>query len=299
MNLEHAYWAVAAAVLMLHQGLDWTRTLQRSLERVAGTGAGLLVAAGVLSAHPAGPWLALTVALLQFAIETCVVRNYALAVVFITPMALTIGSGGGHIAHLGELLTARGVDTAIGCAVGLAVHALTPRRASGAPLTAAIDSTLAATGAVAAHLARGAVTTPAARAARRRLQMAAIALLRAHEAATGSSPGRRGTAERLWPVVVATQRLAYRVLAACWALEQLDGDAAREKGGSLFGPAGRARLDKALTGLAVAIRDGTGPPPPVEVPAFLAPELTTLHDSLVQVGAHRDIDVVAPGSAGE
>ena len=79
---------------MLHQGFDWVRTVQRSLERLTGTWIGLGLAAIVLAAHPRAFGLALTVAALQFVIELCVVRNYALAVVFITPIALTVVSGG-------------------------------------------------------------------------------------------------------------------------------------------------------------------------------------------------------------
>src|SRR5699024_173146 len=44
LDLERAYWAVAAAVLMLHQGREWLGTVQRSIERVAGTWVGLLLA---------------------------------------------------------------------------------------------------------------------------------------------------------------------------------------------------------------------------------------------------------------
>jgi uncharacterized membrane protein YccC len=36
-GLERAYWAMAAAALMLHQGLNWPRTVQRGLERTLGT----------------------------------------------------------------------------------------------------------------------------------------------------------------------------------------------------------------------------------------------------------------------
>jgi uncharacterized membrane protein YccC len=54
-----------------------------------------------------------------------VIRNYALAVVFITAAALTVASGGHPVADVGHMLWVRGVDTFIGCAVGLAVLALT------------------------------------------------------------------------------------------------------------------------------------------------------------------------------
>lgn len=87
-HLERSYWAVAAAVLMLHQGFDWNRTLVRSFERLLGTWVGLLLGGAIILLYPQGIWLALAVMGLQFAVEMLVVRNYALAVVFITSAAL-------------------------------------------------------------------------------------------------------------------------------------------------------------------------------------------------------------------
>ena len=87
LDLERAYWIVAATVLVLHQGLDWNRSTQRGLERVIGTLVGLALAGAVLWLAPQGLWLALTLAALQFLILMLVGRNYALAVVFITAAA--------------------------------------------------------------------------------------------------------------------------------------------------------------------------------------------------------------------
>ncbi|MGW1090194.1 FUSC family protein [Streptomyces sp. NPDC002596] len=285
LSLDHAYWAIAAAVLMLHQGSDWVRTMQRGLERLVGTWVGLILALGVLTAYPTGLWLALTVVLLQFAIEMFVVRNYALAVIFITTLALTIVSGGQRVPELGGLLLARGVDTAIGCAVALAVFLVTMRAAARIP--AAINRTLEAVGAVSDHLAESAVTTPGARAARRDLQMKAIGALQAWDAGVNSSVARRRDAELMWPTVVATQRLAYRMLSACWALEQVGSgsEAARRVSRSLFSAHGDEQLHQTLAALADAIRTGTAPAPLGEVPSFLSTELLTLHESLVQTAS--------------
>ena len=74
-----------------------------------GTWVGLLLAGFILALHPRGLWLAATLMVLQLVIELCVVRNYALAVVFITAAALTIASGGQSVADLGHLLLVRGL----------------------------------------------------------------------------------------------------------------------------------------------------------------------------------------------
>lgn len=295
LGLDHAYWAAAAAVLMLHQGFDWIRTVQRSLERLTGTWIGLGLAAIVLAAHPRAFGLALTVAALQFVIELTVVRNYALAVVFITPIALTVVSGGRPVPGLGGLLLARGVDTAIGCALALAVFALTARTPAAPRVPDAVTATLRGVDATVRHLASGAVTTPEARTARRDLQTRITALLQTYDAgAGGSSAARRTAAERMWPTVVATQRLAYRTLSACWAVEQVGGaDDARAMARSLLPDDAEARLHTALDALSAAVRDGTSPPPLGELPEVLATEVVTLRDSLVA-----DADVLTDGRPG-
>lgn len=223
LTMTHAYWAMAAAVLMLHQGFDWQRTVARGVERTLGTWLGLGVAGAILALHPQGLWLALVIGALQFVIEMYVVRNYTLAVVFITPAALTIASGGQPVDNLGELLLTRGSDTLIGCAVALAVYWATQRLRHPTGLRTAIAATLDAVTNTLPHLAAGDATSPAARTDRRDLQLRAMELLPAYDGSVGGSATQRVGAERMWPTVVATEQLAYRTLAACWGAER-DGD---------------------------------------------------------------------------
>ncbi len=112
-SIRTAVLRVGVAALVLHQGLDWSRTLVRSTERLLGTWAGLLLAWALLMTHPTGPWLALVVMVLQFTIEMLVLRNYAVAVVFITSAALVLASGGHRVPDVGSYVLARGVDTAV------------------------------------------------------------------------------------------------------------------------------------------------------------------------------------------
>ncbi|MFN6549799.1 FUSC family protein [Mycolicibacterium septicum] len=223
LTMSHAYWAMAAAVLMLHQGFDWQRTVARGVERTLGTWLGLGVAGAILALHPQGLWLALVIGALQFVIEMYVVRNYTLAVVFITPAALTIASGGQPVDNLGELLLTRGSDTLIGCAVALAVYWATQRLRHPTGLRTAIATTLDAVTNTLPHLAADDTTSPAARTDRRDLQLRAMELLPAYDGSVGGSATQRVGAERMWPTVVAAEQLAYRTLAACWGAER-DGD---------------------------------------------------------------------------
>ena len=278
LGLERAYWTMAAAVLMLHQGLDWTRSLQRGVERMSGTLIGLALAGAILALHPQGLWIALTLVVLQFIIEMTAIRNYALAVVFITAAALTIAAGGHPAVDVGHLLWVRGTDTFIGCVTGLVVLAIMTPRTVAVRIPQELVNTLAALAATVDLAAAGDVTTDAARRARRDLQHQTITLLQAYDASVGATLWHRDIAERSWPAVVASQRLAYRVLAGCWMLEDAGAEVAPGLAHTLFGAEG---VKHALEILSDAIRTGTRPEPLPQLPDFLGTELANLHDSLV------------------
>ncbi|MCB1543554.1 MAG: FUSC family protein [Methylobacteriaceae bacterium] len=272
MGLDRAYWAIAASVLMLYQGLDLTRAMQRGLERTLGTFAGLGLAAILLSAHPHGLALAAIIMVLQFLIEIVVVRNYALATIFITPIALTVTEAATPAGDIATLLIDRGVDTAIGCAVGLVVLFATSRR-SDAELRKALDATISAARALLPMLAANDATSAMARRARIGLRNAAVDMMLLYEAQTGMGGRAREEADRLWPAIVAAQRLAFRMLAACWELEA--------SGARVLTPEEGVKLDEALS--EIMLRRG-----PVENEGFLASEMSTLHAALLSATALRE-----------
>ena len=266
MGLDRAYWAIAASVLMLYQGLDWTRALQRGLERTLGTFTGLALAAGLLTIRPHGLALVGLVMGLQFLIELVVVRNYALATVFITPIALIVAEAANPTIDVATLLIDRGLDTFIGCAVGLAVLFVTSRR-HGERLQDALDRSIAAARALLPRLADGDVTSAPARIERQTLRNSAVDLILHYEDQAGASGRGREEADRLWPAIVAAQRLAFRILAACWHVEAggskpVDSDTA-------------AALDRQLK----AIRQNR-PSPQRQPSEFLSQELAALEEAL-------------------
>lgn len=283
LHFERAYWAVAAAVLMLHQGFDWPRMLRRSVERLIGTWIGLALAGAILIIAPQGVWLALTVMVLQFTIEMLVVRNYALAAIFITGVALTIASGGHPVESPGEYLLARGLDTIAGCLLALVIFRLIPPRAADRQISEQLLHTLHAIQSLLPHLTSGAVTSSAARIARQRVQHASFALVQAYEESLGASRRERRVAEHLWPAIAATERLAYRTLSVCWALERLGGEAARQAAQSMFENEGGESVQRALQELIdTAANGGRAHVSFPALPAVLAPEIENLRASFVR-----------------
>lgn len=124
-----AYWTVSAGLAVIGINAGRRVAFIRGSQRLVGTlvGAGLFAAIAFI---PIPVWLLpFVLAALQFVIELFVVRNYALALVFITPLVLTIISAAAAAtgAATGPLILERIVDTLVGAALGAASGIVHPR----------------------------------------------------------------------------------------------------------------------------------------------------------------------------
>lgn len=123
LGIEHNYWAMVAAVVPL-AGHSTRYRVNRGLQRIIGTFLGLILMAGLLWLQP-GPWaIVLIIALFQTVAELYIARQYVLAQMVVTPLALlstvlvTVGTGAP--VDGGQLVYDRFVETVIGAVVGLA-----------------------------------------------------------------------------------------------------------------------------------------------------------------------------------
>ncbi|MBB3158841.1 putative membrane protein [Microbacterium proteolyticum] len=115
----HWYWAMVGAVAAVG-GAHVTARLIRGTQRLVGTLVGVLIAAGLLALQ-LPPWLTIVVAVaLQAGAELFVGRNYGIAMLFITPLALLMISLASP-ATPEMLLRDRVIETIIGVAVGTVV----------------------------------------------------------------------------------------------------------------------------------------------------------------------------------
>ncbi|MEV6767072.1 FUSC family protein [Nocardia sp. NPDC051030] len=113
------HWAVISALVVLSQGPHLTGGRVRALQRFAGTTAGLLLFAGIYQLSPSGYALIAVVAALMFAIELFIAANYALAVLFMTPVALLTGGAGAVGGSAGSMIRDRFAETLIGVIVAV------------------------------------------------------------------------------------------------------------------------------------------------------------------------------------
>jgi uncharacterized membrane protein YccC len=120
LHLQKAYW-VPVSCLAVIQGASLRAVWNKQLQRVLGTGIGLLVSWALLLL-PLDKWsISLLMMALTFIIEVSVVRQYAFAAVFITPLTILLAEAAtlGH-GSASALVEARFFDTVLGCLVGLA-----------------------------------------------------------------------------------------------------------------------------------------------------------------------------------
>lgn len=125
---EHLYWAASFGALVLHQGGTRDAQTVRGIQRFLGTSVGLIIFAGIQGLGLPGWAIVLVIAVMQGIVELLVAVNYGLAVMWITPMALTLGLGASGGAGALAMLRDRAVDTVIGIVVALLVLQLVGRR---------------------------------------------------------------------------------------------------------------------------------------------------------------------------
>lgn len=123
MGIGHPFWAMIAAVVPLSMHRIRHQVV-RSAHRVLGTLLGLGLSALLLMVDLTPLAIIVMVPVLQFAVEALVGRNYAMACLFITPLAIVLT----YIANpmpVGDLMIDRLIETVIGLVVGMAVSAAT------------------------------------------------------------------------------------------------------------------------------------------------------------------------------
>ncbi|WP_143235508.1 FUSC family protein [Paractinoplanes atraurantiacus] len=137
-GLSHPYWAAVSAVAVL-QTASLRLSTQKAIQRAGGTIVGLLLA-GLVVSIPGGPWMMVAgIVLLQVVAELLVIRNYGLAMLAITPLALLVGELGHQTPPL-DLIGDRLVQTVLGSLLGLAAALLVRNRAANRYLAEAVTA---------------------------------------------------------------------------------------------------------------------------------------------------------------
>ncbi|MFC0358934.1 FUSC family protein [Kytococcus schroeteri] len=118
-GMSHAYWAQIASAAPIAAPTHRAR-LQRGVQRMIGTIGGVGITAFVLSMQLQTWHIVAFVVLFQWLAEMFIGRNYSVALLFVTPLALLMIQLS-HPTDSSDLLQARAVETVIGALVGMLV----------------------------------------------------------------------------------------------------------------------------------------------------------------------------------
>ncbi|WP_375445857.1 FUSC family protein [uncultured Fibrella sp.] len=118
LTLENPYWAPTSCAAVM-QGMSTRHIWQRSIQRIVGTFIGLGITWLILLLQPSLLVLCLSVIGLQLVVEFLVVRNYGIAVIFITVLTIFLAESGRSLTiDPTSLIIARFFDILIGSTIG-------------------------------------------------------------------------------------------------------------------------------------------------------------------------------------
>jgi len=119
LNIEKPYW-IPISCLAVMQGSSSKHVWLRATQRITGTLVGLGITWLIASGNPTPLIMVISITLLQVIVEFLVVRNYAIAVVFITILTIFLSESGKQLTQdTNEIFFARMIDIFIGSAIGM------------------------------------------------------------------------------------------------------------------------------------------------------------------------------------
>lgn len=133
LPFSRPYWIPLSCAAVM-SGSTVISTFRKSIQRSFGTIIGLIIAIIILKIQPEGFMIAIINMLLTALIELFIVKNYAIAVMFVTPNALLIAEASTQIHNVTYFATARITDILVGSAIGLIGTYIIGRRSASSRL---------------------------------------------------------------------------------------------------------------------------------------------------------------------
>lgn len=209
LPLEKPYWVLLTVAIVLKP--DFGSIFARAVQRTVGTVLGVLLGALFLAVVPHDAWMLIPMAVVAAAMPWAQANNYGLFAVFLTPLVvilLDITRPGG-----GQIVTARLIDTLIGCSIVLVFGYLLWPNTWRAPLDRSVHRTVSALDDFvgAAFTSENPVER---RSARRRTFRALTGLQTQFQRLLAEPPPVSRRAAAWWPAIVQLERTADAVIEA-------------------------------------------------------------------------------------
>lgn len=118
LKLDNPYWLPISCAAVI-QGVTLQQVWRRSFQRILGTFVGLLLTWFLLQQELNLFWICCSIVVFQFIVETLIVRQYAMAIIFMTPLTIFLADVGNSLQiDPNELIMTRFFDIIIGSVIG-------------------------------------------------------------------------------------------------------------------------------------------------------------------------------------
>lgn len=210
-DFQRSYWipASCAAVMM---GSTIISTFHRAIQRSLGTILGVLIASVILYNQPTGILVALCSLVFSFFTELFIVKNYAFAVIFLTPNSILIAENTTQINNLSFFATTRVTDIIIGAIIGLIGVLLIGRRTASSRLPNIIAKTIRSQSELLFNLFSAQTQYSATDRTNKmsKMQINMTNLRTVYTTALGELPSNK-TLDFLWPAIASLEQLSFHL----------------------------------------------------------------------------------------
>ena len=118
LEMQNPYW-IPISCLAILQGISKQHVWERMIHRIVGTFIGIGICWLILLVCTTPLSICISIFILQYLVEVLIVKNYALAIIFITPMTILLAEiGSSFTANTEIMISARFLDITIGSVIG-------------------------------------------------------------------------------------------------------------------------------------------------------------------------------------
>lgn len=210
------YWIpLSCAAVML--GSTIMSTFHRAIQRSTGTVIGLMVASMILGLQPQGLVLVAVSMVLTMLTELFIVKNYAVAAMFITPNALLLAENSTNIHSISYFASARITDILIGAAIGLAGTYIIGRKSASSRLPGLASKLIRSQERVLVRLATSREGAPAEPTLwiKEKMNINLSNFKMAYATALGEVPNDEELLDILWPAYTSLEHISYLLESLC------------------------------------------------------------------------------------
>lgn len=212
-SFDRPYWIILSCASVMC-GSTIMATFHRAIQRSIGTIIGVNLAIIILSFKPEGFMIVLINMCLTALIELAIVKNYALAAVFITPNSMIIAENSTQIHNLGYFATSRIIDIVIGSAIALIGTYIFGRKSASSRIPDLMAKLLRSHARVVVFLTSNNIEKNTIL-IREKMEIDFMNFKMAYNTALGEIPNNQEMLETMWPAFYSLEHLSYVLTQYC------------------------------------------------------------------------------------